>query len=124
MRSSFARSTTAWVSGSEPLFCTTISMSSDGCAHRVASACVSVSGRRSVGSTSENRGIVALEYSRSVDVTRCPVVILCGGRGTRLREETEYKPKPMVEVGGKPILWHVMRTFARGGFRELIVCLG
>ena len=36
-----------------------------------------------------------------------PVVILCGGMGTRLREETEYKPKPMVEIGGKPILWHI-----------------
>lgn len=59
-----------------------------------------------------------------MDATGCPVVILCGGRGTRLREETEYKPKPMVEVGGKPILWHVMRAFARGGFREFIVCLG
>ena len=55
---------------------------------------------------------------------RCPVVILCGGKGTRLREETEYKPKPMVEVGGKPILWHVMRSFALGGFRDFVICLG
>jgi glucose-1-phosphate cytidylyltransferase len=54
----------------------------------------------------------------------CPVVILCGGKGTRLREETEYKPKPMVEVGGKPILWHVMRSFAVHGFRDFIICLG
>jgi glucose-1-phosphate cytidylyltransferase len=51
-------------------------------------------------------------------------VILCGGKGTRLREETEYKPKPMVEVGGKPILWHVMRSFAASGFREFVICLG
>jgi glucose-1-phosphate cytidylyltransferase len=55
---------------------------------------------------------------------RCPVVILCGGKGTRLREETEYKPKPMVEVGGRPILWHVMRNFAVHGFREFVICLG
>jgi len=41
-----------------------------------------------------------------------PVVILCGGLGTRLREETEFKPKPMVEIGGKPILWHIMKHYA------------
>ena len=40
------------------------------------------------------------------------VVILCGGQGTRLREETEYRPKPMVTVGGRPLLWHIMRIFA------------
>lgn len=51
-------------------------------------------------------------------------MILCGGKGTRLREETEYKPKPMVEVGGRPILWHVMRNFAVHGFREFVICLG
>jgi glucose-1-phosphate cytidylyltransferase len=55
---------------------------------------------------------------------RCPVVILCGGKGTRLREQTEYKPKPMVEVGGRPILWHVLRSFATHGFREFVICLG
>ena len=55
---------------------------------------------------------------------RCPVVILCGGKGTRLREETEYKPKPMVDVGGKPILWHVLRNFAVHGFRDFVICLG
>lgn len=54
----------------------------------------------------------------------CAVVILCGGKGTRLREETEYKPKPMVEVGGKPILWHVMQNFAAHGFRDFVICLG
>jgi glucose-1-phosphate cytidylyltransferase len=65
-----------------------------------------------------------VKYPRGVDDRRCPVVILCGGKGTRLREETEYKPKPMVEVGGRPILWHVLRTFAAHGFREFVVCLG
>lgn len=52
------------------------------------------------------------------------VVLLCGGQGTRLREETEYKPKPMVEVGGRPILWHIMKHYASYGFKEFILCLG
>lgn len=52
------------------------------------------------------------------------VVILCGGLGTRLREETEYRPKPMVEIGGHPILWHIMKSYAHWGFREFILCLG
>lgn len=53
-----------------------------------------------------------------------PVVILCGGLGTRLKEETEYKPKPMVEIGGKPILWHIMKIYAYHGFKDFILCLG
>ena len=53
-----------------------------------------------------------------------PVVILCGAMGTRLREETEYKPKPMVEIGGKPVLWHIMKHYAHFGFRRFILCLG
>jgi glucose-1-phosphate cytidylyltransferase len=52
------------------------------------------------------------------------VVILCGGKGTRLREETEYRPKPMVPIGGRPILWHIMKTYASHGFNEFILCLG
>src|SRR5476651_1881086 len=52
------------------------------------------------------------------------VVLLCGGKGTRLREETEYKPKPMVEIGGRPILWHIMKNYASYGFNEFILCLG
>jgi glucose-1-phosphate cytidylyltransferase len=51
-------------------------------------------------------------------------VILCGGQGTRLREETEFKPKPMVEIGGRPILWHIMRRYHRFGVRRFILCLG
>ena len=51
-------------------------------------------------------------------------VILCGGLGTRLREQTEFRPKPMVEVGGKPILWHIMKTFAHHGITEFVVCIG
>ena len=53
-----------------------------------------------------------------------PVVVLCGGLGTRLREETEYRPKPMVEIGGRPILWHIMRLYAHCGFKEFVLCLG
>ena len=52
------------------------------------------------------------------------VVILCGGKGTRLREETEYRPKPMVPIGGRPILWHIMKTYASFGHKEFIICLG
>ena len=52
------------------------------------------------------------------------VVILCGGQGTRLREETEVKPKPMIEIGSMPILWHIMKTYANYGFNEFILCLG
>lgn len=52
------------------------------------------------------------------------VVILCGGQGTRMREETEYRPKPMVEVGGRPVLWHIMKMYASYGFKEFILCLG
>jgi glucose-1-phosphate cytidylyltransferase len=52
------------------------------------------------------------------------VVILCGGQGTRLREETEYRPKPLVEVGGKPILWHIMKTYAQYCYHDFVLCLG
>jgi glucose-1-phosphate cytidylyltransferase len=52
------------------------------------------------------------------------VVILCGGLGTRLREETEFRPKPMVPVGERPILWHIMKTYAHYGHKEFVLCLG
>lgn len=52
------------------------------------------------------------------------VVILSGGRGTRISEETEMVPKPMVEIGGKPILWHIMKIYSHYGFNEFIICLG
>ena len=52
------------------------------------------------------------------------VVILAGGLGTRLREETEYRPKPLVEVGGRPIIWHIMKLYAHYGFLDFIACLG
>ena len=52
------------------------------------------------------------------------VVILCGGKGTRLAEETEFKPKPMVEIGSRPILWHIMKIYSSFGYNEFILCLG
>jgi glucose-1-phosphate cytidylyltransferase len=52
------------------------------------------------------------------------VVILAGGLGTRLMEETEARPKPMVEIGGKPILWHIMKIYEHYGFNDFILCLG
>jgi glucose-1-phosphate cytidylyltransferase len=52
------------------------------------------------------------------------VVILAGGMGTRLREETEYRPKPMVEIGGRPILWHIMKNYAHHGHNDFVICLG
>jgi len=52
------------------------------------------------------------------------VVILCGGKGTRLKEHTEYLPKPLVEIGGRPILWHVMKIYSHYGFKDFILCLG
>jgi glucose-1-phosphate cytidylyltransferase len=53
-----------------------------------------------------------------------PVVILCGGMGTRLREATESVPKPLVDIGGRPILWHIMKLYAHYGFRRFVLCLG
>ncbi len=52
------------------------------------------------------------------------VILLCGGLGTRLKEETEFRPKPMVEIGGKPILWHIMKIYAHYGFTDFVLCLG
>src|SRR5512142_3260889 len=52
------------------------------------------------------------------------VVVLCGGLGTRMREETEYRPKPMVEVGGRPLLWHIMKLYAAHGLTEFVCALG
>ena len=58
------------------------------------------------------------------DLADIPVVILCGGMGTRLREASEKLPKPLVDIGGKPILWHVMKVYSAQGFRRFILCLG
>ncbi|CAN5716741.1 glucose-1-phosphate cytidylyltransferase [soil metagenome] len=53
-----------------------------------------------------------------------PVVILCGGQGTRLREETDRVPKPLVTIGAQPILWHIMKIYRHYGFRRFVLCLG
>lgn len=58
------------------------------------------------------------------DRSSIPVVILCGGMGTRLAEETGTKPKPLVEIGERPILWHIMKSYAHHGFKNFILCLG
>jgi glucose-1-phosphate cytidylyltransferase len=60
----------------------------------------------------------------SQDHSSLDVVILCGGQGTRIREETEFRPKPMVEIGGRPILWHIMKTYAHHGLKNFVLCLG
>jgi len=52
------------------------------------------------------------------------VVILAGGLGTRIAEETTLKPKPMVEIGGRPILWHIMKIYSHSGFNDFVICLG
>ena len=59
-----------------------------------------------------------------MQIENVPVFILCGGLGTRLKEETEFRPKPMVPVGHQPILWHIMRWYSKFGFRKFIPCLG
>ena len=51
-------------------------------------------------------------------------VILAGGKGTRISEESYLKPKPMIEIGEKPILWHIMKTYAKYGVNEFIICCG
>ena len=52
------------------------------------------------------------------------VAILCGGKGTRLKEHTESIPKPLVDIGGRPLLWHIMKIYSSYGFNEFVLCLG
>lgn len=56
--------------------------------------------------------------------SKIPVVIFCGGTGTRMKEETEFRPKPMVSLGGRPILWHIMKIYFHYGFNRFIIALG
>jgi len=53
-----------------------------------------------------------------------PVVILCGGYGLRMRQETEFRPKPLVKIGPHPILWHIMKIYSHYGYRKFVLCLG
>ena len=53
-----------------------------------------------------------------------PVAILCGGKGTRMKEETEFRPKPMVTVGNQPMIWHIMKIYSQFGFKNFMLCLG
>ena len=64
------------------------------------------------------------DNTMKLDVDGIPVVILCGGKGTRLREETEFRPKPMIKIGNRPILWHIMKIYASQGFKNFILALG
>lgn len=59
-----------------------------------------------------------------IDKEKIKIVILCGGIGTRLKEETEFKPKPLVKVGPKPLIWHIMKTYSYYGYNNFILCLG
>src|SRR4051812_10939345 len=76
-------------------------------------------GRRVCEADATRRDLTVLSISSFMKV-----VILCGGKGTRLREETEFRPKPMVPIGDRPILWHIMKTYASHGYKEFILCLG
>jgi len=66
----------------------------------------------------------ARKSSYKLSARDIPVVILCGGRGTRLKEETGFIPKPMVRIGDRPILWHIMKIYHAQGFRKFILPLG
>ncbi|SHF62299.1 MULTISPECIES: sugar phosphate nucleotidyltransferase [Geodermatophilus] len=59
-----------------------------------------------------------------VPTSEIPVVILCGGMGTRLREASEQLPKGLVDIGGRPVLWHIMKTYSAHGYRRFVLCLG
>lgn len=62
--------------------------------------------------------------SNIIAANELQAIILCGGLGSRLREETEFKPKPMVTIGDRPILWHIMRGYRHFGIKDFVLCLG
>lgn len=59
-----------------------------------------------------------------VDLSKYTCVILCGGQGTRIRSVSEFMPKPLIDIGGKPIIWHIMKTYSFYGIRKFVLCLG
>ena len=69
-------------------------------------------------------GIHLLNYQKNRKVSEMKVVLLAGGYGTRISEESHLKPKPMIEIGDKPILWHIMKEYSYYGFNEFIICCG
>ena len=78
-----------------------------------------------VNSWSQLPGYGTESIASSGDIRKImKVVILCGGQGTRLREETEFRPKPLVLVGDRPVVWHIMKLFSNAGLREFVLCLG
>lgn len=66
----------------------------------------------------------SLDCAPVPDRSRIPVFILCGGLGTRFREMTDVRPKPMIPIGDRPIVWHIMNSYARFGFRRFVLCMG
>src|SRR6266566_3188236 len=80
--------------------------------------------RAAVDSSSRSRARASSSPERVRTMTCVQAMILCGGLGTRLREETEVRPKPMVEIGGRPILWHIMKLYAHYGLTDFVLCLG
>src|SRR5437763_15483290 len=76
------------------------------------------------GHPTRRRASGALPRSRPMPPAETPVAILCGGRGTRLQERTQSIPKPLVEIGGRPIVWHVIQIYAAQGFRRFLLCTG
>ena len=65
-----------------------------------------------------------LKYKYRKAERKMKVVLLAGGLGTRISEESQFKPKPMIEIGGKPILWHIMKEYSYYGFNDFVICAG
>jgi glucose-1-phosphate cytidylyltransferase len=86
--------------------------------------CTQVSYRGPPGGTFPDRGMRTADEPEHVEGADMKVAILAGGLGSRLAEETEVRPKPMVEIGGRPILWHIMKHYAHYGFRDFVIALG
>src|SRR5215217_162347 len=85
---------------------------------------VNIQSAPSGGAPHKRCAIIARVLTRYATTTIMKVVILAGGLGSRLAEETELKPKPMVEIGGRPILWHILKQYAHYGFKEFVIALG
>src|SRR5262249_54058719 len=80
--------------------------------------------RRVFGGALEEAGRPRNEEPELMKDSNPPVVILCGGKGTRLGDLAKSKPKPLVPIGGMPILWHIMKGYAHQGYKDFVLCLG